>query len=109
MKNYTLDETWDNCLAMWKDISRRTLKPERNIGDEKKRWLKMHGFGFLWSNCFFCDYSVRMKGGCSSCPGRLVDKSFNCENSQYHYEHKPRAFYQELKRLNKIRLKRKKK
>jgi len=113
MKEYTLDETWNNCLAMWKHISRRMLKPGRDVNDEKRRWCKIHGFENLFLGCFFCDYTDRKRRLgrplCSNCPGYLVDKSFNCMNLHYHYILKPRAFYQELKRLNKIRLERKEK
>jgi len=110
MKKYTLDETWDNCLAMWKHISRRMLVSERFVSAEKRRWLKKHHIVSLQENCFFCEYANYYKGqGCSACPGALIDPNFRCLDDEYHCFNKPRAFYQELKRLNKIRLGRKEK
>jgi len=40
---------------------------------------------------------------CELCPGRVIDPTFDCCNSNYHYRHRPVAFYEKLFKLNEIR------
>ena len=115
MKRLTIDQTWEQCLAMWKWISRQCLGKDRswcpdNIERLKREWLEKNGFGTLDHLCFFCEYRVLSTPAncgisvCNYCPGRKVDMSFSCTNIDHSYESRPRLFYTELKRLNKIRL-----
>lgn len=117
MKRLTLDETWEQCLAMWKWISRRVgMSDDRDVEDLKMAWLLLNGYVLensdgnkgACNDCFFCEYDNQRPGKSINndcfCPGRKVDKDFSCHNREYNHSDKPRAFYAELKRLNKIRL-----
>ncbi len=107
MKRLTLNETWDKCLEMWKWIAmkvRAAIKAGEDWDVEalKTEWLEKHGIKGLHENCFFCD---RAKFDCPKCPGRKVDKAFDCLSGGSCYQYAPIEFYAELRRLNKIRLK----
>ena len=82
----------------------------------KERWRQANGFvvhGDGEKDCFFCEYTYCNSGSdvdfvdnvtdCRLCPGRLVDKDFDCSNDEYEWDFKPVEFYKELLRLNKIR------
>ncbi len=105
MKRRTLNETWKQCLKMWKWIAKEEEGLCR-VGVEtlKTTWLIKRGFNIdeIKAWCFFCDY--RRDQGCGICPGRKIDKNFDCQNESYCYYAKPILFYKELLRLNKIRL-----
>jgi hypothetical protein len=119
MKRLTVNETWEQCLDMWKWISLCIgRKTKKSLGDLKEEWLQKNGLSksTIQDNCFFCDLAKRIddrsgKGwfypSCVSCPGKKVDEYFQCENLQYHFFENPLAFYAKLKRLNKIRLSKK--
>ena len=115
MKRLTLDQTWEQCLAMWKWISRQCLGKnmfwcKRNVSRLKRQWLKANGFEdeAIDHDCFLCEYDEQRRGandcGCPACPAKKIDDNFECCNEEYEYESRPRKFYAELKRLNKIRL-----
>lgn len=99
----TLNQTWVLCLRMWKHLA-AVWEEFDDIAILKERWLNSNGFTDenILSDCFFCEYG-RPAPGCSRCPGRLVDPSFNCESPEYDYRKEPREFYRELLRLNRIR------
>ena len=126
MKKLTLDQTWEQCLKMWKWISRQCKgKSKRWCGNNtnklKHLWLKKHKFDSvdICQACFFCDYTtVKLEDSydCRKCPGKKVDSEFCCRhndvsdwNSEVFFRHYPRLFYAKLKELNKIRLERKNK
>ena len=120
MKRLTIDQTWEQCLKMWKWISRRckgrdTLWCLRNVGILKIEWLAERGIveDEIFGDCFFCEYRAHSHGkkinGDCFCPARKIDEDFMCMDTPYGYAEAPRLFYAELKRLNKIRLERKKK
>lgn len=100
----TLNQTWKNCLRMWKWID-KTWKPGMNVLNLKREWLKkwMPDLDLI-CDCFFCKYQVdeANPGGykCSSCPGRLVSSRFHCCNITYVYRDKPKKFYQKLLQLD---------
>lgn len=101
----TLNQTWKNCLRMWKWIVKQVKKGRTNVENLKEEWLEEHEFtNPLWSDCFFCDYDAQHSSGndecCSKCPGRLVSKSFNCMESGYDYQDRPEKFYQKLLQLD---------
>lgn len=121
-KYYTVDETWELCLKMWKWISRQCKGKgwrwcKRNVSRLKIEWLLANGFeaGEFSQNCFLCDRTTpRGEFGfdCSKCPGLKVWPEFDCADSKDYpigmfFIRQPREFYAELKRLNKIRLERK--
>jgi len=128
MKRLTVNETWEQCLAMWKWISRQCkVKSYReSIYDYKEAWSTKNGYkeGDIRELCFFCHKGqLRLAATklpkrewltkyatsqCPYCPAMDIDSDFDCFNSEYHFELKPRLFYAELKRLNKIRLAKKK-
>ena len=110
-----LDRTWKNCLRMWKWIT-RVYKPCDSVGYLKGVWLSEHGFDDgIDSDCFFCEYHAvkcknknpnrKFQGGsfCRFCPGGYVDKTFDCMLEKHNYGRHPKAFYQELVRLDKKR------
>ena len=108
MKKLTLNETWTECLKMWKWIAGQKRKGNiNNVGFLKKRWLKNNGYcaDSVSGNCFFCEYVDKRDRGCELCPGRKIDQRFACSNSDYNYFYRPADFYKKLKKLNKIRLK----
>ena len=100
MKRRTLNQTWVLCLRMWRWIA-ANWKEGANIYTLKEQWIHNNGFGGteIESDCFFCDFCIH----CPACPGKLVDPDFYCENEKYDYETKPKTFYKELLRLNRIR------
>ena len=105
MKKRTLNQTWTLCLRMWRWIAKVWTPGGPIIYELKVQWLKSNKFGGafgLKSHCFFCEFQ-KDTGGCSQCPGVLVNPYFNCYDDRYHHKHKPAAFYKELLRLNRIR------
>ena len=114
----TLDETWKNCLSMWRWIAKQKQIGEEAIAELKGMWLSKHGHRTtMWYNCFFCE---RARGGytkeflseanthCPKCPARKIDNDFSCLASEYHHETKPKAFYNKLVSLDRKRKKAKK-
>ena len=101
MEKLSLDETWVQCLKMWKWITQPAFA-EIAVYELKGRWLKQHGFSDVNAACLFCEY-VGYNGGIA-CPGRLVDKEFNCRDIKYSFRWHRAKFLKELLRLSKIRL-----
>jgi|GEM_PF-3161225 len=107
----SLDEVWNRCLAMWRDVVRETrLQPESDVPALKRKWIQEHypdDAGRIYCDCYFCAYS-REHGNntktCDRCPGRIVSPRFLCSNGTYHWLGKPAAFLRELERLNDKRL-----
>lgn len=98
----TIDETWKNCLAMWKWIAGQVHHPYFSVSFLKSEWLRKNGFESYTINedCFFCDYDKR---GCRDCPGVLVDVDFYCTKSEYSWNKHPILFYKKLVSLDKKR------
>ena len=116
-KRMTLDETWKNCLSMWRWIAKRVRYGcAKNVSSLKREWLKDHRIadGVLFEDCFFCHYHlshkrrVRAIEGCEGCPAVFVDRGFVCTHDNYDYDTEPIAFYNKLVSLNRKRLKNKK-
>ena len=110
MKKLTLNETWTECLKMWKWIASQKRKGDINsVHFLKEQWLGNNGYKemSIRSNCFFCEYISKCgRGNCGYCPGKKIDPEFSCCFSDYDYSYEPILFYKEIKRLNNIRLKR---
>ena len=108
MKKLSLDETWKNCLKMWRWIAKEKKANSRLwVNVLKRKWLLRHNFsGPIRSHCFFCEYAVQ---DCIQCPARKIDRDFWCMNSEYHHRRRPADFLREITCLNKIRLAKKKK
>ena len=116
-KKMTLDETWKNCLSMWRWIAKQKRAGSRkDVFDLKEEWLDNKGRLGLIETCFFCDYNVRRGGTiginkCKKCPAKKVDSEFHCEydamenDVAYKWNDKPIAFYNKLVSLNRKRLK----
>ena len=104
MKKRTLNQTWVLCLRMWRSIAKNWTE-RKSVSCQKRLWLMHNGFGKyeVSAGCFFCQYDEYYNRGCRSCPGRLVDPSFDCNNEPYSFRNEPVAFYKELLRLNRIR------
>jgi hypothetical protein len=108
-KPKNLDETWTECLRMWKWIVRQVKAGRTDIGNLKRKWRKDNGYRNIRSDCFFCEYSSKRDGNlCDNCPGKLVDKEFSCGGTDYDWSEKPLEFYKVLKKLNRKRKKREK-
>ena len=100
-KRMALDEIWKQCLKMWRWIVRQPCP--RDIGKLKREWLRKHGFNDIFCDCFFCDAVKENKSRCLQCPGKKVDKSFDCNNDDYYYYEKHAAFLRKITELDKIR------
>lgn len=111
----TLNQTWKNCLQMWKWID-EVWDLEMDVEKLKWQWLKEHGNPKVHFGCFFCEYQEKndpigdirgslwdKSSGCQHCPGVIVDPHFHCENEQCHYLEDPKGFYQILLELDAIR------
>lgn len=117
-KDLSLNDVWRLCLKMWKFVV-KNIGPEKNKWDMidgvenlKRRWCLKNGFKSLDSNCFFCAWAVECSkeatlqfwaARCTTCPGKLADRKFDCFNWSYRYSTKPHAFYKKLLKLNKKR------
>lgn len=102
----TLNKSWELCLKQWAWIAKQIRAgDDRYINTIKEAWLKEKGFKNIYADCFFCEYTYPSKSGCNVCPGRKIDKTFDCENIEYDYENKPLKFYAKLKELNRKRMK----
>ena len=101
----TLNETWKNCLAMWKWIAEQIRTGDKRSVDELKRaWVRDHGFEDVMYYCFFCDYVVSKSANCGACPARLIDPKFGCRRAEYDFFDEPIKFYEKLVALNKERI-----
>lgn len=106
MKKRTLNQTWILCLRMWRWIAKMIREGAKvNVLRLKSKWFYDNGFKDVMDDCFFCAFTLskRDSSSCKRCPGKLVDRTFSCTNSDYCYNDKPVAFYKELLRLNRIR------
>ena len=109
-KRMTLDETWKNCLSMWRWIAKMwRLGCSQNVEELKTEWCEAHGFDMIESGCFFCHHNGgALENMCRKCPARKVDADFFCMDTHYSYNRHPIAFYNKLVSLNRKRLKGKK-
>jgi len=100
-KYLSLNDIWRLCLKMWKEI-----KDEYSI-EAKKKWLRRHGFNpeKVQAGCFFCEWSNQHDCGndCIDCPGKLVDKKFDCSDGSYSYCYEPKKFYRKIAALDEKR------
>jgi len=119
-KRMNLDETWKNCLSMWRHAARKiraiagfNQMPCNNqsdlIDEIKDAWCEKRDFKNITHDCFFCNFagSTHTRSLCCNekCPARRVDNSFYCDNDNYHYLHNPIAFYNKLMALDRKRKK----
>ena len=114
----TLNETWVQCLKMWKWIA-KIHEDGDSVCDLKGHWLFAHGFNrVVYHYCFFCDWSRHhgarsctglMSSDHCNCPAGKIDPEFICNSRGYNYDRKPDEFYHKLVELNKIRLTKKRK
>jgi len=104
---FTLAQTWKYCLAMWKWIAENYDSEFNTVRQLKEQWMKENGFRlkYTYTDCFFCDYSNRQKDiECEvSCPGAMVAPGFHCGADAYHFDEKPKKFYQKLLRMDRKR------
>ena len=113
MKKLNLDETWRLCMSMWRHVKRRIQSGDKETVESlKASWATKHGY-HLDSDCFFCDYVdlrsdplMDYSAGCKLCPARKIDPEFHCKNLTYHYRLKPIKFYNKLRSLYRLYLKR---
>lgn len=110
-RKLSLEQTWQKCVnVMWKEMIEVHWKRGMMGYDLKLRYFKKHPKRDVPADeCYFCDYanSQATSSGyfvCSHCPGRLINKKFDCCNKSYHYNYKPKAFYRKLLQLNKKRI-----
>jgi len=118
----TLDDAWELTLTQERYVIQH-LKSGKSVMGLRREWLEEHGIDTGRESprhyCFFCEYDKRngdewketrngfaWQGECSSCPGKLVSRRFDCHNKTYNFEVKPFEFYQKLLELNKKRLER---
>ena len=112
-KKLTLDGTWRLCLAQWKCVTEQI--EAGSLMDAvvlKRKWLRKNGYSRtnIAFGCFFCEYNNQNGGNsegddCSSCPGKMISKSFDCERRPtYSWLYKPLKFHAKLLYLNEKRL-----
>ncbi len=103
----TLNEAWEKCPEMYKWIADIYVIGD-DVDEYKYDWLRENDSDAdLLCNCYFCEYAGEDDFGdtvCDNCPGVLVDPTFDCKNSEYHYAINPVAFYHKIVALNKVRL-----
>lgn len=112
MKKLTLNQSWKRCLRMWKWVIEHLEEFNGEVFDAKVAWIKQYFFNEgLKENCFFCEYNEQQEGSgegkcvfCSQCPGKLVNRRFDCGNVSYHWYYNPIKFYEKLLQLNAKRL-----
>ena len=107
-----LDRSWKNCLRMWEWIIHNLPEGFSEAGEEtkdfiiyhlKQDWLKDNNYNRKISqNCFLCDYDMKHKGGCKSCPAVLAhpERPFHCTDGEHNYAYEPINFYEELMNRN---------
>jgi hypothetical protein len=106
----TLEQTWRECLRMWKYVAAKATKG-CDVPGIKERWCEDRGI-HPHCECFFCEYAcARLEGKtdflynrCSHCPGRKVDPEFDCFARAYSWEARPKTFYRKLVALNRKRV-----
>lgn len=99
----TLNQTWRECIRMWKWIVKNCDGNSRLVEVLKAQWLKGHGYTKVDSNCFFCEYDgqhTQQEIGCPECPGKLADKRFSCGRVTYSYIDLPKKFLKKLLELD---------
>lgn len=102
----TLDETWKNCLSMWRWIAKEVRNGNPKGADSLKiEWTKAHDLYTSARSCFFCDYANALNGGCNKCPAWKIEPGFNCSAPEHDHTDNPIAFYNKLVSLNRKRLK----
>jgi hypothetical protein len=110
----TLEETWKNCLSMWRWIAKEVRKGNKKYpSDLKTEWLAKHGIekDEIYNDCFFCEHAATHATRnaaaitCPTCPGSRADKTFDCQHEDYCFSKNPIAFYNKLRALNRKRLK----
>ncbi len=106
-KKMTLNQTWKNCLRMWKWIAKVCDSEEGrrvSIRRLKIRWMDTHMPDVhIEADCFFCKYNGdhRKESACDACPGKLVSRRFHCwHNVSYRYDEDPKKFYKKLLHLD---------
>ncbi len=110
MKKLSLEKTQTECLRMWKRIKEQVEAGNKKpIWQLKEEWMEENNYPNVQDDCFFCDYANHYADdNCDFCPGRLIDKTFDCDNKSYSWHDQPIAFYNKLLRLNRKREKAKK-
>lgn len=109
-RKLSLEQTWQKCMKMWKEMIEKHWERGMSGGILKAIYFENHPKMDIPSHkCFFCDYGERHSDyecdECDECPGRFINKGFNCCSTSYHYRHKPKAFYRKLLELDKKRKK----
>ena len=103
-RKLSLDETWRRCLKMWKWIVENSDNDD--VPCLKKRYFQENRrFKEPEELCYFCEYDEHhyKKITCETCPGRMIDESFDCCDSDYYYKDRPKVFYKKLLELDKKR------
>jgi len=104
-----IDVCWHECKSMWRYVSRNS-NTYLSVSACKKEWLKANGYDncFIPFNCFFCHHTYICSEGssniaCAHCPGKTIDKNFDCTNVNYHYKYLSKKFYRKICELDKKR------
>ncbi len=112
MKTLTLKEAFDACILMWEWVVEKWIASGQlaSVLDLKLEYGELSKIEEIYGGeikgcCFFCEYSVQISGdgdgGCSNCPGILIDPAFQCVASEYSYRVYPDLFLDKVKVLYK--------
>lgn len=109
-----LDLCWKNCMSLWGWVAEQIKSgSEKTVDELKEEWATTHGFTKVLYYCFFCEYTMTPGEDfedCNKCPAKKVDKEFECcGDADIHYSTDPIGFYNNLRALNRKRLKTRKK
>lgn len=115
-KGMKITTVWKLCLEMWDWIAEKMRAgDEPDVEILKYIWAENHEYDIDLA-CFFCDYAIRrtpnpdnqplevLINNCTLCPGRQVEKNFDCRARKHHWREEPLKFHAKLHRMNKKRL-----
>lgn len=101
--NLTLTQAWTLCIEQWDDVKAEIEAGSKlSVEELKEAWATEHDSVSAIGNCFFCKFVVDKDESCNECPGRKIDKNFDCMKRKHHYKCEPLAFHAEIHRLYEI-------
>ena len=115
----SIDKIWIECLKLWDFAGCSNVNyPIKQVKDA---WLKNNGYENIADECFFCEFASQnskhlrnpdadsrdphVQTSCVICPGRLIDKTFSCQDTGIHWAYNRLNFRDRLHELNAKRLK----
>lgn len=108
METLSLSLAWTESIRQWTWIVKQ-LDEDSTLSIEglKYRWMSLNDYpvNAVKYNCFLCEYVVQnlsLKNFCTNCPAILTDSNLKrcwCQEKQYNWSNKPKAFLAKLKEV----------